>query len=120
VQRRSVRGDDRGGIADGVELRKHLLFDGEILDDRLEHQIAAAEAVQLGDREQAREGGDAVTVVELPLLDLLEQRLLERRDRVVGRRLGAAPEHDVDAGLRDDLGDPAPMIRRRPDPLARP
>ena len=47
----------------------------------------------------------AVAVLELAPVDLLRERLLEGGDHRVGRVLGPAAQHDLDAGLGGDLGD---------------
>ena len=36
------------GLAHGVELAEQLLLDGEVLDDRLDHEVAVGQVGELG------------------------------------------------------------------------
>ena len=91
--------------ADAVELGEEVLLGGEVLDDRLEHEVAVGELAEVGDRAHPAEHRVALGGVELAPLDLLGERLLEAGDHRVGGALRPAAQHDLDAGLGRDLGD---------------
>ena len=48
-QRRRVGGEDRVVAADAVELAEEVLLGVEVLDDRLEHEVAVGELAEVGD-----------------------------------------------------------------------
>ena len=107
--------------ADAVELGEEVLLRGEVLDDRLDHEVALAQLAEVGDRAHPAEHRVALVGVELAPVDLLGQRLLEPRDHRVGGALGPAAQHDLEAGLGRDLGDARAHDPRThdPDPLDR-
>ena len=82
-----------------------MLLGREILDDRLEHEVAVAQLTEVGDRAHPGEHGVAFAGVELAPLDLLGERLLEPGDHGVGGALSPAAQHDLDPGLGRDLRD---------------
>ena len=49
-QRRRVRGEDASSADDALELAEDLLLDGELLEHRLDHEVAAGEALVVGRR----------------------------------------------------------------------
>ena len=110
--------------ADAVELGEQVLLGGEVLDDRLEHEVALGELAEVGDSSDPCEHGVAVGRLELAPLHLLGERLLEPGDHRVGGALRPAPQHDLDPGLGRDLRnarahdarahDPDPLDRHRP------
>ena len=63
---------------------KRCFFVGEVLDDRLEHEVAVGELAEVGDGADPAEHRVALGGFELAPLDLLGQRLLEARDHGVG------------------------------------
>ena len=95
--------------ADAVELGEEVLLRREVLDDRLEHEVAVGELAEVGDGAHAAEHGVALGGFELAPLDLLGQRLLEPGDHRVGGALRPAAQHDLDAR-------PWPRPRRCPSP----
>ena len=118
---RRVRGEDRRVATDAVELGEEVLLGCEVLDDRLQHEVALGELAEVGHRADPTEHRGALGVLEAALLDLAPERLLEPRDHRVGRRLGAAAEHDLETGLARDLGDSRAHDPRpdHPEPLDR-
>ena len=90
---------------DAVELAEQVLLRREVLDDRLEHEIAVGQLLEVADGVHAAEHGVALGRFELAPLDLLGEGLLQARDHRVRRGLRTAPQHDLDAGLGGDLRD---------------
>jgi hypothetical protein len=113
-QRRRVRRQHRVGSADALELGEESLLGGELLDDRLDHEVASSD---VGEIRREREAGKRVVarfLFQLALLDLAGE---EMRDPVAGP-LGKL-ERDftadrLDARLRAQLRD-AGSHRAQPD-----
>jgi hypothetical protein len=91
--------------ADAVELGEQVLLGGEVLDDRLDDEIALAQLAEVGDGTHPAEDRVALGGLELAAVDLLGERLLEACDHRVGGALGAAAQDHFDPGLGRDLGD---------------
>ena len=49
-ERRGVGREDRVAPRQSVELREERLFDGEVLDDRLDDEVAVGEVLELAGR----------------------------------------------------------------------
>ena len=64
-------------IATSLQMRsssaEEVLLRGEILDDRLDHELALGKLAEVGDGVHAGEGGVAVGRLELALVDLLRE-----------------------------------------------
>ena len=103
---------------DAVELGEEVLLGGEVLDDRLDDEVALLELAEIGDRAHPSQHRVALGRFELAPVDLLRQRLLEPGDHRVGGALRAAPQHDLDPGLGRDLGDARAHDPRTDDPDA--
>ena len=108
----------------GLDLAQDLLLDLELLHDRLDHDVGAAESVAVGIGDEARFGGVALRLgLELArkqlalrldaLLDLLSRNVLQRHLHAAGDApagdVGAhgAGADDVDAGRA-----PGKLLRR--------
>ncbi len=76
--RRRVRREDRVRPRDPVELGKGLPLRPELLDDRLDHEIAVGEILELGREGQSRERGVPLLGGHLPLLDRAAEVVLDR------------------------------------------
>ena len=106
-ERRGVGREDRVGPADPVELGEELALRLELLDDRLDHEVAVGERLELGRRRQPRNGRVAIGLLELALLDLAREEVPDpagRRLAELGRHLAA---DRVVAGLDRELRDAA-------------
>ena len=125
---RRRRGDlghrERGGVrrengvraADPFQIREERLLGVELLDDRLDHEVAPGEVGEVGRRLQARDRGVVLILGALPLLDLAGEEVADARGRGVaelGTRLAA---HDVEPGLDRDLRDPGAHRAEADDP----
>src|SRR5947208_2204036 len=77
--------------------------DVEVLDHGLEDDVAAFEVVDVIGRLEATDDRVAVLVRQLPLLDLLGQRLGDAADDGVGSGLGAAQNGDFEPGRSGNL-----------------
>ena len=80
-ERGGVRGENRVGRAHALELREQFPLRLELLDDRLDHEVAPGEVGELGRRPQPPECGVALGRVEPALLDRTAD---EVRDPVAG------------------------------------
>ena len=120
-KRRRVGREHRVVGTDAVELGEEVLLRVEVLDDRLDDEVAFAQLAEVGDGADPAEDRVALVGFELAPVDLLGQRLLEPPDHRVGGRLRPAPQHDLESGLRRDLGDARAHDPRThdPDPLDR-
>lgn len=103
-QRRGVRREDRVLGADLVERREQLALDLEVLDDRLDDQIAVAHVGELGRERHTAQDGGLVVLGELALGDGLAEELVD-----LALALGAGGvvhlTHDhVQTRLGGDLG----------------
>ena len=117
-QRRRVRGQDRVGRADSLELREHRVLGLELFEHRFDHDVATRELVQLGDDAEPLERRVPGGSVELPLLDLAAEevgdalpcRLAASRVELVADRF----EPRLDAQLRDPRAHRAQTDNARP------
>ena len=98
-ERRGVRGEDRGRRDEAVELAEELALDLEILEGRLDHELAVREVGELGRQRQAAERG-VLLVLGQPLLldsaaevvvDPFRARARRARARPRGRRPRSRP-----------------------------
>ena len=61
-QRRGVGGQDGAVLADAVELVEQVLLGGQVLDDRLDDEVAVGQLAEVGRGRDPAEGGLAVLV----------------------------------------------------------
>ena len=105
-ERGGVRREDGVGPADPLELGEELPLRLELLDDRLDHEVAVGEVLELGRQREPADRLVARRLLQLPLLDLARQ---EVADPVAGllAQLGRDLAADrVDPGLDAELRDP--------------
>ena len=106
-------------IAPSLQMRsssvKRCFLVGEVLDDRLDHEVAFGELAEVGHGLHATEHRGALFVGELAPLHLFGERLLEAGDHRVGGRLGAAAQHHLEARLRGHFGHARPHDARAHD-----
>ena len=115
---RRVRGEDRLVLDGEVEPAEQLLLDVEVLDDRLEDEIAVGQRVQVVRGRDPREDLVALALVELAPLDLLVERLAEPGDHGIGGLLLTGPEDHLDARLGRHLRDAGSHDPGADDPQA--
>ena len=81
-------------IASGRQIRsssaKSSRFGAELLDDRLDDEVAAGEVVELGRQREPRDRGVARALLELALLDLAREEVADPVARALAE-LGASP-----------------------------
>ena len=104
--RRRVRGQDCLRPNDAVELGEGLPLRLELLDDRLDHQIAVGEIRELGRERQPADRGVALLGCHLPLLDRTAEVVLDRPAGTLAELLAHLAAHGLEAGLGRDLRDP--------------
>ncbi len=105
-QRRRVRGEDRIGTADPVQIREESELRLELFDDRLDHEVAVCERLELGDRRETTHGGVALVPGYQALVDLAAEELRDARGSS-GAELGRdLPSDRLVARLDRELGDP--------------
>ena len=113
-QGRRIAREHRVGAADRLELREERPLGVELLDDRLDHEVAVGERVELRRRAQAGDCVVPLLVGALPLLDLAREEMPDPTCgglTELGRHLAA--DH-VEARLHGDLRDPG-AHRAEPD-----
>ena len=91
-----------------VELLEELGLDLDVLDDRLDDQIASFEVGDVGRRFDAREGRVAIGLRQFAFLDELIERLGDRCNAAIERFLCNFHEDDVEAGGGAGLRDAVP------------
>ena len=111
-QGRGVRGENRRW-QDPVELREDLPLDVELLDDRLDNEVAAGEIAELRGRRQARERSVALVGGQPPLLDAAAEIVRDPLPGALAQLGGHLAAHGLDPGLDAHLRDPGP---HRPEP----
>ena len=87
-ERGGVRGEDGVGTADSLELGEELPLRLELLDDRLDHEVAVGEVAELGRQRQPADRVVARRLLELPLLDLAGEEVADPLARLLAE-LGA-------------------------------
>ena len=96
--------------ADAVELGEEVLLHAEVLDHRLDDEVALRQRAEVRDRVHPGERRVAVGLGELALLDLPAERLLHAGDHAVGRAL--APGSAAPPRTRAP-----PRVSAMPDPM---
>ena len=100
-ERRRVRREDGVGATDAFQLREQLPLGLELLDDRLDHDVAVGEVADLGRRGQQAD----VEGLELALLDLAREEVLDpatrRLPQLAGHLAARGGETRLDRELRD-------------------
>ena len=102
------------GAADPVELREELLLRRELLDDRLDHEVAVREVGQLGRERESSDRLVARGLLELPLLDLAREEVADPVARLLGELHADLAADRVEAGFDAELRDPG-AHRAEPD-----
>ena len=92
-------GEVRLGAAGGLGL------DGGVLEDRLDHEVAAGERGVVGGGGDAGEDGVALLGVVRLRLTPSSKQAVGVGLALVGGGLVAVDQHDLDAGLGGDVGD---------------
>jgi hypothetical protein len=113
-ERGRVRREDGVGAARPLEVPEQLALCTELLDDRLDHEVAVRERGELGGRLQPADGSVALLLRALAFLDLSREEVIDPgrcRLSELGRNL--APD-DVEARLDRNLSD-ARAHRAEPD-----
>ena len=80
----------------------------DLLDDRLDHELAAREPVEVGHERQPLERGAPLLVAALPLLDAPREPALDARPRALERGVVDVAADDLAAALEQHLGDARP------------
>jgi hypothetical protein len=118
-QRRGVGGEKRAVLGDLVDLAPHLELAGEVLGDRLDHEVAVGQVAVVERAGDPAADGVGVALLELALLDRAPELLLDLAEALVELVLGELTHHHVVAGLRRHLRDPVAHqpTAEHPDPL---
>mmetsp|Transcript_21061 Transcript_21061/g.81577 ORF Transcript_21061/g.81577 Transcript_21061/m.81577 type:complete len:639 (-) Transcript_21061:1062-2978(-) len=101
VQRRGVGGQDRAGLGDGVELLEHRLLDADLLEHRLDDQVAVLEVVVAQRRAQQGHALGVLVFLQLALLDLGFVVLLDRGHATVEGFLLGLQDRDRQSGVQE-------------------
>ena len=113
-ERRGVRREHGVGPADPVELGEELPLRLELLDDRLDHEVAVGEVVELGRQRQPPDRRVARALLQLPLLDLAREEVRDPAARLLGQLERDLAADGVHARLDAELRDPG-AHRAQPD-----
>ena len=113
-ERRRVRREHRVRPADALELGEELLLRREILDDRLDHEVAVGEVGEVGRQREPADGGVARALLELPLLHLAREEVRDPVARALAELERDLAADRLDAGLDAELRD-ARAHRAEPD-----
>ncbi len=87
-----------------VELVEQVLLDPEVLDDRLEHEVAVGQLREVGHGPETGEGRAGIVFLELAAIDLFGERLRQLLARLVRAELRPRPQHHLEACSGGDLG----------------
>src|SRR5213080_5266595 len=104
-ERGGVGREDRLGLHDLVEAREVILLHGQLLDDRLDHQVGLGQVVQTGRPAQALEERAVVGGRQLAALDVLLELFLDLGPLRVERPRGGLRHDRVEAGAGRGLRD---------------
>ena len=107
-QRRGVRREDRARGEDLVERREELALRLELLDDRLDHDVAAGQVFQLGGESEATERGVALLGGHAALLDVAVEEALDLRVTSLRGRGRDLPPDRLEPCLEAELSDARP------------
>ncbi len=113
-ERRRVRREDRVRPADALELGEQGALRLELLDDRLDHEVAGREGLELGRRLEARDRAVPLLLRALALLDLAREEVTDPRRGRLAELVGDLAPDDGEARLDRDLRDPG-AHRAEPD-----
>ena len=93
----------------------------QLLDDRLDHEVAPGQVGELGRRDEAGDRGVALVLRALALLDLAGQEVADATGRRLAELRGDLAPDDLEAGLDRDLRDAGTHGAQPddPDPLHR-
>ena len=104
-ERGRVRREDRLGPRDAVELGEELPLRAELLDDRLDHEVAVREVGDLGRRLELSEHGIAIRGRHAVFLDRAAQVVPDLLPRSLAELVADLATDHVMAGLEGDLRD---------------
>ena len=96
---------DGVGPADPVEVGEELTLRLQLLDDRLDHEVAVRQVVELGGQGQPADGLVPRALVELALLDLAREEVRDPAVRLLGELERHLAADRIDAGLDAELRD---------------
>ena len=104
-QRRGVRGEQRVGVHDVLHLAEHAGLERRVLEDRLDHGVAAGQVGRVGGRGDPGEDLGLLLRGHLPAADRLVEERRGVRLALLGGLEADVLEHDVDAGAGRGVGD---------------
>ncbi len=113
-ERRGVRRENGIGPADPVELGEELALRLQLLDDRLDHEVAVRKVVELGRQREPPDRLVARALLQLALLDLAREEVRDPAVRLLGQLERHLPADGVHACLDAELRDPG-AHRAQPD-----
>ena len=94
--------------ADAVERGEQLALGADLLDDRLDHELAAGQRGEIGREREARERGVALVLAAQALLDAPREARLDARARALERGIVDIAADHLAAALQQHLGDARP------------
>jgi len=109
-----VRGQDRLRLDDPVQRGKECALGLQLLDDRLDHEVAPAEVCDVSGQPEPPERRVALVLREPSLLDAARQVVLDRRAAPLAELLGDLAADGLEAGLDAELRDTG-AHRAQPD-----
>ena len=113
-QRRRVRREHDVVADEAVELGEQLLLRLELLDDRLDHEIAVGEIRHVRGERQPRDRRVAVALLESALLHLAREEVADPFAGALAELGGHLPADGLHSGLDAELRDPC-AHRSEPD-----
>ena len=113
-ERRRVRREHRVRPADALELGEELLLRRELLDDRLDHEVAVGEVGEVGRQREPADRGVARGLLELSLLHLAREEVRDPVARALAELERDLAADRLDARLDAELRD-AGAHRAEPD-----
>ena len=115
-ERRRVRGEDGIGPHDRLELAEEGDLRVEVLDDRLDDEIAARQIVEPSREREPAKRCIAVGVLDLALVDLALQEVCDSTARALPQVVGHLAADGLVARLDRDLCDPGAHGAEPDDP----
>ena len=106
--RRGVRRDHRTVAAHLVERGDQLALGADLLDDRLDHELASGQRREITHEREARERSVALPRAALPFLHAPREARLDARACTLERGIVDIATDDLAATLEQDLRDAGP------------
>ncbi len=114
-QRRGIRGEDRALRADLVQRLEQFLFDLEVLEHRLDHQIAIGQSRDIGGRsEAATSTASRSLALHLAAVDRLAEKSLGLPARALERLRASRSRPFRKPARAATMAMPAPMVPPAP------